>query len=265
MAFLKKRKQPPDTQTLHDADLDAEIDPEAMIDTSDAEPERKRNRRVMLPILSLLILGALGAALYFDIFGINTRYVAPVIQKTPFVGKFVSSTTGGALSGASKKDKSASAELLAEKDAEIERLTQENAQLAAQNALNTDDLARLQTFADQQVQFKADKAAFDAMIAAGDPAAYSTFYESINPDDAENLYQAAQAAVQHDKDYKKYLGTIGQMDEAQAALVMERLSKTNMPLVVELLNGLSSDIASTILSSMDAAAAANVVKQMQPK
>ncbi len=227
--------------------------------------EKGRKGKLLPVLLALLLVGGIGAGLFFDVFGIRSRYVVPTIQKLPIVGNLVKTEAP-----ASPDDPYANASVGELKNTintlqqQVDALTTENQSMQDRVKLYTDELTRLQELEAQQVQFKDDKAKFDQMIAENNPAAYASFYEQISPENAETLYKEAVSTAQQSKDFKKYMNTIQAMDATQGAKVLGELARTDMNLVVLILNSLDSASSGGILAAMDPVMAASVVKQMAP-
>ncbi len=103
------------------------------------------------------------------------------------------------------------------------------------------------------------------MIALNDPKAYSSFYESIAPENAERLYQESIQKVDIDKQFKDYISTFENMKKDAAAKILEELIMTDMDLVITILENLSSTKRSEVLSTMDPKNAASCAKLLSPE
>ena len=125
-------------------------------------------------------------------------------------------------------------------------------------------IATLTQYQDQQLAFKEEKKQFDTMIAMNDPAAYSTFYETINPENADALYQEAKQATVDQAEVDKYIADFQNMEPKSAAAILEQLMLTDMDLVVMILDGMTSVQTAAILSEMSPVNAATVSKMLAP-
>ena len=102
------------------------------------------------------------------------------------------------------------------------------------------------------------------MVALNDPKAYSSFYESIAPENAEELYKQAVNKEVTDKALKDYIQTFENMKKDAATKILEELIITDMDLVITILQNLSSEKRSEILSTMDPKNAASCSKLLSP-
>ena len=226
------------------------------------KPVKKRRGLVSFLIL-FFILAALVSVIFFNLFNLRDRYIYPFLSKLPIIGGFIpitgempdnfsAMTTDEMIARINKLD----ADLFSAK-AEIK---------AANETINKNriEIDRLKAFEEQQYKFKQEKAEFDQRIALADPQAYVDYYESVYPENAEILYPRAAAEVSRLSEITKYLSDISQMDEVNAAIVLQELIGTDMDLVVSIMRGLDSRKAGSILSEMDRRSAAGVIKMMAP-
>lgn len=221
---------------------------------------------IILLVLFATIIGIAIAILFFNAFNIREKYLRSTIDKIPVVKNIIPSAQTDETS--TKQDDAVSlqqaqariADLenqLSTKDTTIDSLTKDNDTLRLENE-------RLKEIEEQQVQFKADKEEFDRMIAENDPAAYSAFYESISPENAERLYQSTKATSERTKELKNYTNTFSDIDPDAGAGIIEEMVGTDMNLAALILENIDSDQRASILAAMDATKAASVVKYMAP-
>lgn len=228
------------------------------------EVERRGIGKIVAVFIALLLIGGLSALLFFNIFGIRTRYLTPMLRNIPIIGNLVGTEEGGEsdpYAGATREELVAMINSLR---AQNDELSAANQSLDERNMLFADEITRLQEFEAGQLQFREEKAEFDRMIAMNDPAAYASFYESVSPENADILYEEAAASVQREKDFKKYISTIQAVDAAEAALIMDELIRTDMDLVVLILNNLDSETSGEILANMTTRNAASAMRRMVP-
>ena len=102
------------------------------------------------------------------------------------------------------------------------------------------------------------------MIALNDPQAYANFYESISPENAEELYKQAINQEVMDKEFKDYIQTFETMKKDAATTILEELIITDMDLVITILDNLSSKKRSEILGAMDPQNAASCSRLLSP-
>lgn len=237
-------------------------------DVDNDSPKKKKKGKakiIIFFILFILILGMIGAILFFNAFNIREKYLRSTIDKIPIVRNIIPKAPD---SSETTTEKKASVEELEAKIADLESqikakditittLTDDNEKLQLENT-------RLKEIESQQVQFKEDKAKFDEMIANNDPQAYSSFYENIAPENAENLYKQTKESAEKQKELKKYTDTFETIDPAAGALVMEEMVGTDINLASMILKNIDSEQTAKIIAAMDPTKAASLVKYMAP-
>lgn len=249
---------------------------EKSVDTEDKSKKKKREKKekkekkgslkvVILLIFFVLIMGMAVAILFFNAFNIREKYLRSTIDKIPVVKNIIpkaktENTNENNNTMTLKEAEAKIADLenqLATKDTTINTLTKDNDALKLENN-------RLKEIESQQIQFKADKEEFDKMIAENNPEAYSAFYESISPENAEKLYQSTKATSEQTKELKKYTDTFQEIDPEAGAGVIEEMVGTDMNLASLILSNIDSEQRAKIIAAMDPTRAASVVKYMAP-
>ena len=130
------------------------------------------------------------------------------------------------------------------------------------------EVAKLRTLEQEQASYEAEKQKFYEEVVFSDKAPdineYIEYYQSIDPENAEVLYQEAlkQKAVSDEMDnyIKKYSSMI-----AKAAAGIFDAMTDDLPLVAEILTNMDADSAGAILGKMNADTAAKVTEIMHPK
>lgn len=221
---------------------------------------------IKLVLIIIIILGAIFALLYFDVFGIRSKYVDDKIEGTPLEQVFQNATN--APSGNNEgEDIRPRGELLAEissLEAQIVSLESELESEKEKNELYVSQINQMSPLVEEQVAFKEEKEEFDKKIAANDPDAYSAFYESIYPETAKQIYNSIVAQENADSVTSDYIATFSSMDEGAAAEILETMYVTDLDLVVSILNNMSPDQSGAILAEMEPDSAATVAKRMAP-
>ena len=222
-----------------------------------------RGKIIALMIVALII-AALVAVVGFDALGLRSRYLNGFLQNIPIVKNVIPAEDNidGAYAGLSRE------QLVDEIDrlnAAVDQNRQEVESLTAKSDMYVKEIARLKAFEEQQVAYKADKEAFDAVIAMGNPAAYAQYYATISPENAEVLYQQAVRQNQNTKEIKNYVATFTAMDESEAASILSEMIATDMDLVVLIVSHIDSESRGAIMGQMTPADAASVAKMMAPK
>lgn len=216
-------------------------------DEDDDDSTGKKRGCLIMFIISSLIIITLVAILGFNAGGIRDKYLRSTLEKIPIVKNLLPP-----LKEEIEEDKiSPEEEKINSLTTEIENLNKE--------------IKRLKEFEANQLKFKAQKEEFDRMIALNDPKAYSSFYEGIEPENAEKLYKEATQKVELDKEFKNYISTFENMKKDAASKILEELLTTDTDLVITILKNLSGTKRSEILSTMDSKNAAVISKLLSPK
>lgn len=219
------------------------------------EDEKKSSKKgcLVTVIIFVIIIAILVAILGFNAGGIRDRYLRTTLEKIPIVRNLLPPLNEENLNTSEIQGENISAE-----QQTIDALKAEIQNLNA-------EINRLKAFEESQVQFKTEKEEFDRLIALNDAKAYSAFYESIAPENAERLYQEAVQKANIDKQFKDYISTFENMKKDAASKILEELIMTDMDLVITILENLSSTKRSEILSTMDAKHAASCAKLLSPQ
>lgn len=167
-------------------------------------------------IIIILIIATLFSLIKFDVLGIGTK-LSPTLSSVPVI-KNILPAQEDTSSNMTKEELSTLNQSLEEANLSyVEIIDSLNKEIEELNS----EIARLRELEDEQLQFKADKEEFDRLIALNDPSAYTAFYESISPENAEVLYQEAVAQNELSQEFKTYAQTFENMKKDAAASVLE--------------------------------------------
>ncbi len=218
--------------------------------------------RVLPGFIVLLLIAGIAAALWFNIFNLRNKYLLPTLQKIPIVNNVIPvPSEDGTEVTASRNELLTQIEDLQN---QLKKSQDEVKALNEKNALFAEQITSLKAIESQQLKFKEDKAAFDKLVAEGNPQAYVNYYEQISPENSQQLYNDAKVKSTNEKDLKNYIATYQAMDEAAAAAMLEELMTTDSELVVLILRGVDSKKSAEILAGMDPVNSASITKQMFP-
>lgn len=131
-----------------------------------------------------------------------------------------------------------------------------------------EEITRLRTFEDSQVEFDKLKTEFYEEVVFAEEAPdienYKKYYEEIDPDNAEYLYKQVVAQMETDAQMKEYVQTYSDMKPKQAAAIFESMTD-NLELVAEILDRMEPSARAKIMNVMDADVAAMLTKIMDPE
>ena len=222
-------------------------------------------------IIILVWLGIILLLIKLDVGGFGSQVLAPVLADVPVLNKILpeseetESTTGEDYGGYSNlKD--------AVNDVEALKVQLESAQAT----VNADaekitelqnEVTRLKTFEDKQLEFQRIKNEFyeEVVYAEKGPGAdeYIKYYESMDPETAENLYKEVVKKEAVSDEIKEYAQAYSEMKPKQAAAIFEGMTD-NLDLVAKILGVMEPDDRGAILGVMDSTVAAKITKIMDP-
>jgi len=220
--------------------------------------------KLILGVIFLTFIGLI-AVVGFNFAGLRETYLRGVIDSIPIVKSLIPAPVFE--DGEDPRSFMTNAELVSQLEIlqnEIERLYDEKDDLTKRIGIYTAEIENLRIIEEQQEQFRRDKNEFDELIAMRDPVAYTKFYSSIYPENADTLYREAVGASERAQELKRLTNTVSSMEERASARMLETLMTTDMDLVVLLLKNISTDISGSIIESMSPENAAAVVKRMAP-
>jgi flagellar motility protein MotE (MotC chaperone) len=231
----------------------------------------------LLPILlglgiTVILLGGFVGLIKFNVGGLGNQVMRPLIEDIPVLNLMLPRVNNRSVSN--QQDNTygfetieeaterlrATERLLANKENDIESLNETIERL-------TKELDRLRIFEEQYVEFQEDKALFDETVVfnenAPDIREYRAFYESIFPQNAENIYQRVVEETVYNDEVKRYANTFQEMKVANAARILEEMA-TDLNLVVLILNNIETEQRAKILGAMQPQTAARITRIMAP-
>ena len=146
---------------------------------------------------------------------------------------------------------------------------EENSTLTAENEKLKAEVARLEPFEQQQKSFYEEKAKFYEEVVYGDnapdPETYQAYYEMIDPDNAEQIYQKIVQGKVDDAAIKAFATTYSGMKAKSAAKIFDEMVKENqIQLVAKILAQMSVENRGDILAAMEEANAAKLTQLLEP-
>ena len=127
--------------------------------------------------------------------------------------------------------------------------------------------AQWKEYKENEQKFEEEKAKFYKEVVFSDQAPdineYKKYYESIDPQNAENLYKQVVEQQEKDDDMSDYVKAYSQMKPKQAAAIFDTMTD-NLELVAKILSAMKADARGDILGNMKTDTAAKVTKLMEP-
>ncbi len=227
---------------------------------------------VLLIILVWLII--IIALIKFDVGGFGSSVLRPILKDVPVINLILPEPSEEELAKEAEEEGednqiatlSQAKDMIAQLEAENEKLTKNNKSLKEDINDLEKQVARLQVFEDSQNEFQRLKEEFYNEIVYGENApdadTYIEWYESIDAAHAESIYRQLLLDESADSELKDLAKTYENMKPADAAEVLEKMG--NLDTVAEILKAMKADSRAKIMNELDPDFAANVTKKLMP-
>ena len=229
---------------------------------------------VLLIVILIVIIwiAILALLIKLDIGGFGSGVLRPILKDIPVISKILPEPT-------EMEEYKGEFDNLPDALAEIERLNKQIEQLKADAAKGDDgeseeikalkeEIIRLRTFEDSQVEFQKLKTEFYEEVVFSDKAPdieqYKAYYEEIDPDNAEYLYKQVVQQIETDKIMDEYVKAYSEMKPKQAAAIFNEMGD-NLDLVAKILGHMDTAPRAKILQAMDKDLASRLTKIMDPQ
>lgn len=242
------------------------------LDAEEDEDEGSLSMALITMFIVIIWLAILCLLIKLDVGGFGSGILAPIFKNVPVVNKILPDKDVYVEEEREFKDLNAAV-------SEIERLRAENEELKAMQAAAEatdpseevaalkEEIKRLQTFENSQVEFQKLKTEFYEEVVFADQAPdisnYKTYYESIDPDNAAYLYKQVVQQMAEDKELDEYVKAYSEMKPKSAAKVFEEMSGS-LDLVAKILGKMDPSQRAKILNVMDPKIASSLTKIMDP-
>lgn len=246
--------------------------------TSDAntqEEEEKAGGKLVLALVTILIiaiwLGIIAILIKTDVGGFGSSVLYPVLKDVPYINKILPTTDSSDLPTEDTQYRYGS---LDEAVARIKELELELDEAKSSQQKDSETIENLNAQIDDLSTYKEDEAAFEKEKEkfyeevvfsdnAPDINEYKTYYESIDPKNAEVLYKQVVEQVTYDDEVKDYAETYSKMKPKEAAAIFDTMTD-NLGLVADIMNNMGTEERGKILGKMDATTAAKLTEIMEP-
>ena len=233
--------------------------------------EEKDGNRIINVLIILLIviiwLAVFALLIKFDAFGLGTNIMRPVLKDVPVVSKILprASEAEQASEGNYKYKtlKSANARI-----GELEKQLESQGGTSEANSGYISQLEaevkKLQTYKDEYDQFQDRVSRFDHEVVYADNAPdleqYKAYYEQLDPENAQRIYQQVVEDLQTSARSKELAKMYSGMDPPKAAEGLEEMSQ-DLDLVVDILRNMKDSQAALIMQEMSKEFRAQITKK----
>lgn len=218
---------------------------------------------LVIVVIWLLIFGVL-IKLNVGNFGSDVLY--PVLKDVPVLNWILPEVEDDSAQSTGEYDN------LTEANARIKELENQLAATESSGAANGDEIEdlkaeveRLKKFEENQNQFAQRVKEFDENVVYNDKAPdveeYKTYYEGINPDNAEEIYRDVVKKFEYTQEIKDQADMYGKMEPERAAAILEEMAN-DLSLVASILDSMQSSKSAAILQNMTATTAAQITTKM---
>lgn len=218
---------------------------------------------LVIVIIWLLIFGVL-IKLNVGNFGSDVLY--PVLKDVPVLNWVLPEVADDGTQKSGEYDN------LTEANARIKELENQLAATKSSGAANGDEIEdlkaeveRLKKFEENQNQFAQRVKEFDENVVYNDKAPdveeYKTYYEGINPDNAEEIYREVCKKFEYNQEIKDQADMYGKMEPEQAAAILEEMAN-DLSLVSSILDSMQASKSAAILQKMSPTTAAQITTKM---
>jgi len=244
--------------------------------TADEFEEESGGGKAAVVFVTLMIIviwiAILAVLVHFDVGGFGSTVMQPILKDVPYVNKILPKTEEEETK--TKEDSKYPYKTVDEAVAYIKELEKELADAKESNSENDAYVADLEAqaaqwkeYKDNEQKFEEEKAKFYKEVVFSDQALdineYKKYYESIDPQNAENLYKQVVEQQEKDDDMSDYVKAYSQMKPKQAAAIFDTMTD-NLELVAKILSAMKADARGDILGNMKTDTAAKVTKLMEP-
>ena len=244
--------------------------------TADEFEEESGGGKAAVVFVTLMIIviwiAILAVLIHFDVGGFGSTVMQPILKDVPYVNKILPKTEEEETK--TKEDSKYPYKTVDEAVAYIKELEKELADAKESNSENDAYVADLEAqaaqwkeYKDNEQKFEEEKAKFYKEVVFSDQAPdineYKKYYESIDPQNAENLYKQVVEQQEKDDDMSDSVKAYSQMKPKQAAAIFDTMTD-NLELVAKILSAMKADARGDILGNMKTDTAAKVTKLMEP-
>ena len=260
MPLFKKKDK------LEDVKLDADGKP---IELDEDLEDSLGNKIFMAFVAFFVILIWLGIIVLFikgDFGGFGSTVLRPMIKDVPYLNWI--------LPEADEFEESTEYQYETIEDA-VDRIKELEQLLDTELVTNSDNseliadlqaqIAELQVYKLEQDEFEKNKEKFYEEVVFSDEApdieTYKTYYESIDPENAEVLYKQVVEQIEYNNMVEDYAKTYSSMKPKQAAAILDTMTD-DLQLVADILLNMSTQSRADILGKMDPEIAAKLTAIM---
>ena len=256
-----------------DRDKEKEIDKE---ENKELDEEKEGGKGVLALVTVLIIiiwLGIIAILIKTDVGGFGSTVLYPILKDVPYINKILPNqeSTQGTYETADTQYQYSSLDDAVNRIKELELQLDEAQNKKKKDKQTIKDLKKqikdLSSYKNHQAAFEKEKEKFYEEVVFSDEAPdineYKTYYESIDPENAEVLYKQVVEQITYDDEVQDYAKTYSQMKPKEAAAIFDTMTD-NLGLVSDILMCMGAQARADILGKMNAETAAKLTEIMEP-
>lgn len=239
------------------------------------EQEAKKSGKIKSILIGLLFLvvwlGIFAVLVKLDVGGFGSSVMRPVFKDVPVVKMILPDDKTEGTDEYPYKSLADAITYIKELEVEIQGLNDTVAKQKDENAELKAEVERLKAFELSQDEFEKIKEKFYNEVVFGKDALpysnYKTFYESINPDYAEELYKQVLARYLYDESYKELANAYASMKPKKAAAALYEMTG-DLDKVIQILQNMETGARAKILdalSDVDAVFCGKITVMLAPE
>lgn len=225
-------------------------------------------------VIVLIWVAILCLIVKLDFGGFGSNVLAPVLKNVPVLNLILPSAPAAITEDGEEEayggytDLQEAVDYIKELELELERAKSAGQDSSDEVAELREEIARLRTFEDSQVEFQRIKTEFyeEVVYAEKGPGVeeYRKYYEEIDPAAAEHLYRQVIQQIEETDEIKDYAQAYSEMKPKEAASIFEEMTD-NLDLVARILGVMEAEDRGKILGVMDPEVASRITKIMDPE
>lgn len=242
------------------------------IDMGEEDMEDDLGSKIIMALVTLLVvliwLGIIVLLIKWDVGGFGSTVLRPMIKDVPYLNVILPESDD------ITEDTQYQFETIDDAIARIKELEGLLDEQLAGNSDNTELIAQLQAqitelqkYKEEQAEFEKLKEKFYEEVVFSDQAPdikeYKTYYEGIDPENAEVLYKQVVEQIAYNEKVEEYAKTYSSMKPKEAAAIFDAMID-DLQLVADILMNMSVQSRADILGKMQPENAAKLTAIMEP-
>lgn len=234
--------------------------------------DNKEGNKVLTILISLLIviiwLAIFALLIKLNVGGFGSGVLRPILKDVPIIRLILPDVTDEQVALENNYSYSSLPEAVArinELELMLEELNKQKTETQVDSAELQAEIDRLRVFEENQLSFEERQLEFDKNVVFNEKAPelddYKSYYEDINPANAEILYRQVVEQMQFSASIKEKAEIYKNMDPSAAAGILETMS-ADIEAVSQILLSMKAKESAAIMAEMDSVFAAKVTNKM---